>query len=126
MATIRSSSINTREEQRDTHLRSADFLDADSYPEIVFRSKRAIPGPDGGFELIGDLTIRGVTNEISLDGACEGPVTDMQGKRRVGFELRGEFDREAFGLTWNVALEAGGFLVGKSVQLSIDAEVVEE
>ncbi len=125
-ARIGAASINTREEQRDTHLRSADFLDAENYAEIVFRSNRVVPGGDGRFEVIGDLTIRGITHEISLDGGYEGPLTDMQGKRRVGFELRGEFDREAFGLTWNMALEAGGLLVGKTVQLSIDAEVMEE
>ena len=124
-ARVQVASIDTREVPRDAHLRSADFFDADNHPEMVFRSTRVESGSNGKLRLVGDLTIRGTTREIVLDGEYEGPLADIQGQRRFGFELQGRVDREAFGLLWNMPIEAGGFLVGKDVELSIDGEVVE-
>ena len=124
-ARIQVASIDTRDAQRDGHLRSADFFDAEEHPEIVFRSTRLERRGEGKFGLEGRLTIRGTTRDVMLDGEYEGPLTDMQGKRRLGFELNGRIDRDAFGLVWNVPLEAGGFILSKDVELRIDAEVVE-
>jgi len=125
-ARVQVASIDTREAPRDAHLRSADFFDADNHPEMVFRSTRVESAADGKLRLVGDLTIRGTTKEVALDGEYEGPLTDMQGQRRFGFELTGRVDREAFGLLWNMPIEAGGFVVGKDVELHIDGEVVEQ
>ncbi len=125
-ARVQVASIDTREAPRDAHLRSADFFDADNHPEMVFRSTRVESVADGKLRLVGDLTIRGTTREVALDGEYEGPLVDIQGQRRFGFELKGRVDREAFGLLWNMPIEAGGFLVGKDVELNIDGEVVEQ
>ena len=124
-AHIDAASINTGAPDRDTHLRSADFFDVEQHPTIDFRSTRVERGRGDSFKVTGDLTIRGVTRKVTLDGEVTGPATDPWGNHRVGFSLRGDIDREDFGLTWNQALEAGGFLVGKKVELSIDAEVLE-
>lgn len=124
-ARIQVASIDTREPQRDAHLRSADFFDAESHPEMVFRSTGTEATPDGKLRLQGDLTIRGVTNPVTLEGTYDGPLNDMQGQRRMGFELKGRLDREAYGLVWNMPLTAGGVLVGKEVELSIDGELIE-
>lgn len=101
-------SIDTREAPRDAHLRSADFFDAENHPQMLFRSTHVESAPDGKLRLVGDLTIRGTTREVVLDGEYEGPLKDAQGQRRFGFELKGRIDREAFGLTWNMPIEAGG------------------
>jgi len=125
-ARINVASIDTRDEQRDGHLRSPDFFDAEQHPEMVFKSTNVeIPG-NGRIRIPGELTIRGVTHPIVLDGEYEGPLADMQGSRRLGFELKGRVDREAFGLVWNMPIASGGFIVGKDVDLTIDCEVVEQ
>ncbi|HYM14155.1 MAG TPA: YceI family protein [Dehalococcoidia bacterium] len=119
-------SIDTREPQRDAHLRSPDFFDAENHPYIEFASTSVRVKRPGEFEVTGDLTIRGVTRPLTLKGEFEGPLKDAWGKTRAGFHLEGELDREAFGLTWNAMLETGGVVVGKTVKLSIDTEVVQE
>lgn len=125
-ARIAAASIDTREPQRDAHLRSPDFFDAETHPEILFRSAAVeLPGT-GRLRLPGELTVRGVTHPIVLEGEYQGPLTDPQGKRRLGFELTGRLNREAFGLVWNMPIEAGGVMVGKEVALNIDGEIVEE
>ena len=124
-AVIKAASIDTRTGQRDDHLRSADFLDAASYPEITFKSTR-VTGRDAEFKVTGNLTIRGVTREITLDVTNEGSVTDPWGGQRVGFSARTKFDRRDFGLTWNQALETGGVVVGNEVKVSIELEAVKE
>jgi polyisoprenoid-binding protein YceI len=122
--TIDAASIETRDPQRDAHLRSADFLDVENHPTLHFRSTEVVPtGPASG-KVKGDLTVRGVTRPVELDVEFLGVVTDPWGGRRIGVAARGAIDREAFGLTWNVALEAGGVLVGKKVQLEIEAQAV--
>ena len=124
-ATIQAASLATGDEQRDGHLKSPDFFDVVTYPTITFRSTRVARRKDGEFELTGDLTVRDVTRDITLKGDFAGPVTNPWGKRVVGFELDGELNREDFGLTWNVALEAGGVLVSKKMKLHIAVEVAE-
>lgn len=121
--TMKTASIDTRSEQRDGHLRSADFLDIENHPEITFKST-AIHGTKEHFTLTGDLTIRGTTRSVSLDVTYEGTGTDPWGGTRMGFSADGKFDRREFGLTWNQALEAGGVLVSHEIKLHIDAQLV--
>ncbi len=122
---VRVASINTHEPQRDDHLRSSDFFDAESHPEIRFASKRIEPRGDGSFVVVGDLTIKGVTREVELPGTVEGTGRDPWGNERVALELRGEIDRKDFGLTWNQELETGGVLVGEKVKLALDLAAVK-
>jgi polyisoprenoid-binding protein YceI len=122
-ATIDVGSIQTGEEQRDAHLKSADFFDAETHPKIVFKSK-SVKRNGGEIVATGDLTIKDTTKEITLKGNVEGPAKDPWGNQRVGFSLSSEIDREAFGLTWNQVLEAGGVLVGKKVKILVEAELI--
>ena len=118
-------SIDTGVEARDGHLRSADgHFDVVNYPTIRFESRR-IGGTDrSDFTVVGDLTIHGVTREVTLDASFTGEGTDPWGKRRVGFSAGTRLNRKDFNLTWNQALEAGGFLLGDDVQIDIDIEAV--
>jgi len=124
-ATIKAASIDTRTEQRDDHLRSADFLDAANFPEITFKSKRII-GEAPEFKLVGDLTIRGTTKEVKIDVTNEGSTKDPWGGERVGFSGTTKFDRRDFGLTWNQAIESGGVVVGHEVKVSLEIEAVKQ
>src|SRR6185503_12166878 len=117
-ATLKAVSIDTRTEQRDQHLRSADFLNTELFPEIKFRSTR-IEGDKERFKLTGDLTIRDVTRPITLDVQFEGQQTDPWGGERIGFSGSGKIDRRDFGLTWNQALETGGVVVGNDVKINL-------
>jgi polyisoprenoid-binding protein YceI len=123
--TIGAASIDTREPQRDAHLRSADFFDAETFPTLAFRSKRIerVRGED--FTLVGDLTIHGVTREVALDVTSEGRVKDPWGGDRAGFSATTKIKRSDFGLTWNQLLEAGGVAVGDDVKISLDVELVK-
>jgi polyisoprenoid-binding protein YceI len=125
--TIQVASIDTRQEQRDAHLRSPDFFDAERFPAITFRS-RSVEGNhhDSKFRLAGDLTIRDVTREMVLDVVSEGRLTDPWGAERAGFSAHGRIDRTDFGLTWNQALEAGGVVVGNEVKISIEVELLRQ
>lgn len=121
-AAIDASSINTRIDQRDNHLKSAAFLDVEKFPALTFRSKRVVPHTDGG-KMTGDLTIRGVTREITFD--VEGPtpeVKDPWGKQRIGASATAKLSRKDFGMTYNDVLETGGVVVGDEVKISIDIE----
>ncbi len=122
-------SVDTRSEQRDEHLRSADFLDVGKFPRITFASSR-VEGltlePGGEFVLVGDLTIRDVTREIRLDVTCEGTGKDPWGGDRISFSATGKFDRRDFGLTWNAALETGGVLVSNEIKLAIEVQAVKQ
>lgn len=119
-------SLDTRSEQRDTHLRSADFFHVDEHPEITFRSTRAARGKhDDEFVLWGDLTIKGVAREVELKLAFTGAAVDPWGKQRVGFEGETVVNRKQWGLNWNVALEAGGLLVSEKVRLTLDVAAVK-
>jgi polyisoprenoid-binding protein YceI len=123
--TIETASIDTHEPDRDTHLKSADFLDAEKYPQILFRSKR-IDGSGDSFNISGDLTIHGVTREIVLDTTFEGRGSDPGGNQRIGYEAHGKISRKTFGLEWNQALETGGVLVGDEVKIEINAEAIAQ
>jgi polyisoprenoid-binding protein YceI len=117
-------SIDTREHQRDTHLRSADFFDVEKFPKMTFRSTR-LEGTLDELKLTGDLTIHGVTRPVTLDVTHEGRGKDPWGGERIGFSATGKIKRSDFGLTWNAALETGGFLVGDDVKISVDVEGVK-
>jgi polyisoprenoid-binding protein YceI len=125
--TIQVASIDTRQEERDAHLRSADFFDAARFPTITFRS-RVVEGShqDSEFRLVGDLTIRDVTREVVLAVSSEGRLIDPWGAERAGFSAQGKIDRTDFGLTWNQALEAGGVVVGNEVKISIEVELLRQ
>ena len=124
--TIDVDSLDTRSGQRDEHLRSADFFDVANHPRITFRSTRAAAGKrDDEYRMWGDLTIRGVSREVELELTFTGSAQDPWGKTRAGFEGRTTVNRKDWGLTWNVALEAGGILVGDKVRLSLDVAAVK-
>ena len=124
---IDATAIDTRAEQRDTHLRSADFLDVEAFPKLTFRSTR-IEGTyrEAGdrFKVVGDLTIRGTTREVTLDVTYEGSGKDPWGGERVSFSADTKIDRRDYGLVWNVGLEAGGVLVGHDIKIHIEAQAV--
>ena len=124
-AVMKVASLDTRNDQRDQHLRSADFLDAENFPEITFKSKR-VQGTNERFKLTGDLTIRGTTKEITLDVTFEGRGRDPWGGERAGFAATGKIDRRDFGLTWNQTLETGGLLVANDIKLSIEAQATKQ
>jgi polyisoprenoid-binding protein YceI len=119
---IEAASIDTRDAQRDGHLRSADFLDAEKYPHIEFRSTRIEEVGGKKYKVHGDLTVRGVKREVVLDTVFGGQAKDPWGDQRVGFEATTKIDRKNFGLQWNTALEAGGFLVGDTVDVALEVE----
>jgi polyisoprenoid-binding protein YceI len=118
-------SIDTREPQRDAHLKSADFFDVEKYPYITFKSRRVTDVKGDRFKLVGDLTIHGVTRDATLDVTSEGRATDPWGGERAGYSATTKINRKDFGLTWNQALETGGVLVGDEVKISIDLELVK-
>ena len=118
-------SIDTRAEQRDAHLRSPDFFDADKFPTMRFVSKRIDGDINGEFKLIGDLTIRDTTREVTLDAEFHGREKDPWGGERMGFEAKGKLNRGDYGLQWNQVLESGGWLVGDDIKLSIEVELVK-
>jgi polyisoprenoid-binding protein YceI len=122
--TLKATSIDTRTDQRDQHLRSADFLNVEKYPEIKFRSTR-IDGGREEFKLTGDLTIRDVTKEITLNVRFEGQAKDPWGGERVGFSATGKIDRRDFGLTWNQVLETGGVVVGNEIKIELEVQAVK-
>ena len=123
-AVLKAASLDTRTDQRDQHLRSADFLDVEKFPEIKFRSTR-IEGGNESFKLTGDLTIRDVTRPITLDVEFEGTTRDPWGGERVGFSAKGKIDRRDFGLTWNQALETGGVVVGNDIKINLEVEAIK-
>lgn len=117
-------SLSTGSDKRDAHLRSPDFFDADQYPEIV----ATITGiePDGDdYKVNADVTIRGIARPVTFDGRLLGIVPGMRGGRHAGFELAATIDREQWDLNWNMALDVGGWLVGKDVKLAIDVAADE-
>lgn len=117
-------SLDTRDERRDTHLRSADFFDVDNHPTATFES-REIRRIDGDrFEVLGDLTLRGVTRPVTLRAEVSEFITDPWGNRRFAVEVDGEINRTDFGLNWNQVLEAGRLMVGEKVKIHAATEVV--
>ena len=121
-ATIAAASLQTNNEQRDGHLKSPDFLNVDEYPSITFQSTGFRFTGEGTFTLDGDLTIKDVTKPITLRGEFLGFAPDPFGKISAGFTASTRLEREDWGMTWNMALEAGGFLVGKTVTVEVEIE----
>ncbi|HKV84020.1 MAG TPA: YceI family protein [Ktedonobacterales bacterium] len=123
--TIDLASVDTGNEMRDNHLRSADFFDVAKYPTATFVSKRVEERGEGEYHVIGDLSLHGVTRETPLTVTAEGPHRDMQSQRRLGFTITGTINRKDFDLNYNAALEAGGWVVGDTVKLQIEVEALE-
>lgn len=121
--TIPVATIDTGVDQRDAHLRSPDFFDAEHFPTITYRARRIEGDAGEQFRLVGDLTIRGVTREVPLEVTLDGQGKDPWGNERLGYHASGKIDRRDFGLTWNQALESGGVLVGNDIKIAIDAEL---
>jgi len=125
-AEIDAASVNTRIEKRDTHLRSADFLDVAKYPKITFVSTKIEPGSAGHVKVSGDLTLHGVTRPVVLD--VEGPTPEMKdpwGKTRAGAQATTKINRKDFGIAWNQTLDAGGVAVGDELTITIDVEATK-
>lgn len=120
-------SIDTGVDPRDAHLRSSDFLDAEHYPLLQYRSRSVEGGfhtPGDRFRMVGELTIRGVTRDVVLDATYEGRAVEGDGTERLSFSAETRIDRRDFGLTWNQALEAGGVLVGNEVKIYLQVQAV--
>jgi polyisoprenoid-binding protein YceI len=125
-ASIDAATINTRDPQRDAHLKSADFLDVEKFPALTFRSTRVSKRGDGELEVTGDLSIHGVTRNVGFE--VEGPSAPMKdpwGKTRIGLSATTRINRKDFGLTWNSALETGGLVLGDEVTITLDVEFVK-
>jgi polyisoprenoid-binding protein YceI len=123
--TIKVASIDTRQPDRDTHLKSADFFDVEKYPDITFKGTHVKGDHLSEFELHGNLTMHGVTKPIVLEVTSEGRGKDPWGGERLGYSAKGKIDRRDFGLVWNQSLETGGVAIGHDVKISIDLELVK-
>ena len=123
---IETASINTKEEKRDAHLKSPDFFDAEKYPYLTFKSKRVEVKDASHARLIGDLTIRDVTKEVSLDVEYNGSARSPWGTTNAGFSAKTTIKRKEWNLNWNVALETGGWLVGDDIHIAIELEIVQQ
>jgi len=120
-------SISTGNEQRDGHLKSADFFDAAAYPQIKFTATKAESvDNDGSYELYGDLTIRDITKSIKLDVEFGGVVKDMYGNTKAGFTINGKINRKDFGLTWSGVTEAGGIVLSEEVKIMSEIQLIEQ
>jgi polyisoprenoid-binding protein YceI len=123
--TIDAASVDTRDPKRDDHLRNADFLDVEKFPELTFRSTSVDDMGDNELAVHGDLTIHGVTRPVTLAVELGGQVKDPWGGTRTGFSAKTQISRKDFGLTWNVALEAGGIVVGDKIEIGLEIEAVK-
>jgi polyisoprenoid-binding protein YceI len=123
--TVKTASIDTREPQRDEHLRSADFLDVEKYPAMTY-SIASIEKRGDDWKVDGALTIRDVTRQVPFDVEVNGPVEDPFGGTRIGLSATGHINRKDFGLVWNMVTEAGGLLVGDDVTMTVEAEFVQQ
>ena len=122
--TIKAATLDTQTQQRDDHLRSADFLEVDKYPDIAFASTVVEHDKDDDWKISGDLTIHGVTRPVTLKTEYSGQTADPWGGQRAAFSAETRIDREDWGLTWNQALEAGGWLVSKEIRIRLEVEAV--
>ena len=123
---IPTASIDTRAEQRDAHLKSPDFFHVEQHPTMTFKSKRIDGDVNGEFKLVGDLTIRDTTKEVVLDAEFQGRTRDPWGGERLGFEATGKLNRKDFGLNWNQALDAGGWVLGDEIKMTIAVELLKQ
>ena len=119
-------SIDTNNEQRDEHLKSDDFFNAEKYPKLVFQSKALTRKSNGNYRLVGDLTIRDHTQEVELDVELFGTAVDPYGQTKAGFEINGKVSRKDFGLKWNAVTEAGGVVVSDEVRLALNVQLVKQ
>ena len=124
--TIVASSFSSNNDERDAHVKSADFLDVEQFPTLTFNSTAVTAKGDDEFIVTGDLTIHGVTKPVDVKFELLGTSQDPWGNTRIGFEGKAEISRKEFGLVWNVALETGGVLVGDTVKLEMDVEAVKK
>lgn len=119
-------SINTNNEQRDTHLKSDDFFNAEQYPKMTFVSRELKKIGEGTYKLIGDLTIRDVTHTVELDTEYGGTMVDPYGQTKVGFEINGSINRKEFGLKWSAVTEAGGAVVSDQVKIIANVQFTRQ
>lgn len=124
--TAQVNSVNTGNADRDNHLRSADFFDVDHFATISFKSTNVQKGSDGIFNINGDLTIKEVTKNITLEAEYGSPTLDPWGNNKIGLSVNGKINRKDFGLTWNTALETGGVLVGEEIKLTAEMQFVKQ
>lgn len=123
-ATIKTASVTTNQEKRDTHLRNPDFFDVEKYPTMAYKMKSYQKAGDG-YTAIGDLTLHGVTKEVTLTGSFNGVTKDPWGNTRAGFTAEGKVNRKDFGMVWNKALDSGGLVVGDDVWIKLDIECIK-
>jgi polyisoprenoid-binding protein YceI len=124
--TIKTNSIFTDNKDRDNHLRSDDFFNAEKYPDMIFKGKSMKKVGDNKYKLVGDFTIRNVTKQVELDVKYNGTVKDPWGNTKSGFKVTGEIDRFDYNLKWNKAIETGSLVVGKEVELVIDLQLIKK
>jgi polyisoprenoid-binding protein YceI len=123
-ATIDVTGITTRDEKRDAHLKSPDFFDVATYPTMTFKSKKVVPGAEGAFKLVGDLTMHGVTKEVTLEVEALRPTVKMGNSSRTGTTATTKLNRQDFGVKWSRALDGGGLVVSDEVSVTIDLELI--
>jgi len=123
---INPASITTGNDFRDKHLKSSDFFAVDSLPQMGFKSKKVIPGKDGAFQIVGDLTMRGVTKEVTLDAMFNGTVKGMQGDTRAGFSATTTINRQDWGVSWSKTLDSGGLVASNDVKIDLEVEAVQK
>jgi polyisoprenoid-binding protein YceI len=124
--TIDAASIDTNEEKRDAHLKSADFLEAEKYPDLIFEGSSLIKTDSTNYKLIGTLTIKGKSNQVTLDVEFGGINKDPWGNEKAGFSVTGKVNRKEWGLNWNAALETGGVLVGDEVKINCEVQFTKQ
>ncbi len=120
------SSVDTRDERRDGHLRSPDFFDAATYPKLIFKSSKVEKVGDEEYKVTGDLTMHGVTKQVTFDAEYSGQIKDLYGLQRAGLTAKTTINRKDFNLNWNAALESGGVLVSDNVKIEIDLAAVNK
>lgn len=125
-ANINANSITTNADDRDTHLRSADFFEVEKHPEITFVSTSIEKVGENEYKLIGDLTIKGITKKVTLNAEFGGYMKDPYGNEKAGFSVEGKINRKDFGLNWNAVLEAGGVMVGDEIRISAEVQFIKK
>lgn len=124
-ATVDVTAINTRNEKRDEHLKSADFFDVASHPTITFKSTKVVPGANGSFQILGNLTMRGVTKEVTLTAdPLTAPIKDARGNQRTGTTATTKINRQDYGVNWNRVLDVGGVVVSDEVTITLDIQLI--
>jgi polyisoprenoid-binding protein YceI len=119
-------SIDTNQTQRDEHLKSAEFFDAAEYPQITFKSTSFKKTGDDEYDLVGDLTVKGITKSVKLNAEYGGSTNDFYGNTKAGFEVTGKINRKDFGLTWDGVTEAGSIVVGEDIKLTINVQFAKQ